>query len=72
MARLHYDAKNLIGLIKRSDDISDGWRKVSGVLEHHVKHVISSAPELFELVEYNDGTARVRLTERGNIVADYL
>jgi hypothetical protein len=60
-----------IGLLMRSPDLGDGWRKVSNMLRELATKEVNKAPELFELMADADGM-RVRLTERGQIVAAYM
>ena len=60
-----------IGLLLRSPDLGDGWRKVSNMLRELATKEAGKAPELFEVMDGEDGM-RVRLTERGQVVADYI
>jgi hypothetical protein len=67
--RLTQAQADLIRLIDRSDSDADGWRKVSAVLWPHVKaHAVA---DLVELDETETG-GRIRFTERGAAVRDYL
>lgn len=59
-----------IRLILRSPDVGDGWRNVSQVLRKTVLAGISEFPELYETREL--AGLQVRLSERGNVVKDYL
>ena len=59
--------RNFIRLVLRSRDVGEGWRKVSPTLWKLV--------ELFkhdELLERDKDGLRVRLTQKGNVVAEYL
>jgi hypothetical protein len=63
--------KPFIRLILRSDDVGEGWRNVSMVLEKVVLDGIAEFPELYETHRL-DGALQVRLSERGTIIKDYL
>jgi uncharacterized protein (DUF736 family) len=67
-----FDEKHspFIKLILRSPDVGDGWRNVSNVLRKVVTAGIAEFPELYETREMAE--LQVRLSERGNIVKDYL
>lgn len=62
---------NFIILIKRSPDLGDGWRKVSNMLQAFFTGVIDEHPELYETKEENS-IFYVRLSERGQILGDYV
>lgn len=66
---LPHDAKSFITLIQRSPDIGDGWRKLSPQLDDHFRSVIEKFPDLFQ---YDEHLPAVRLTERGQILMEYL
>lgn len=63
-------AKQFLRLLLRSPDRGDGWRLVSKMVWPLVQDF--EHPELIEFIQDPDGTNRVRLTERGKIVADYV
>ena len=63
---------NFIQLVNRSKDTGDGWKKVSSLLWRLVDQFDKTRPELIEHERLVDGSGRVRLTERGKIVADYV
>lgn len=54
-------------LILRSKDCGDGWRNVSELLWRLVE--VFHHPELLEIDKPN---MRIRLSERGKIIAEYL
>jgi hypothetical protein len=58
---------SFIRLVLRSDDVGDGWRNVSNILWRLVRDF---KPK--ELIEIDEPNSRVRLSERGQIVAEYL
>ena len=62
--------KPFIRLILRSADVGDGWRNVSTVLRKTIMEGIATAPELYETREM--AGLQVRLSERGNVVKDYI
>lgn len=70
MKKLDDKHKPFIKLILRSPDVGDGWRNVSSVLRKTVLAGIAEFPELYETREL--AGLQVRLSERGNIVKDYL
>ena len=70
MSVLNEKHKPFIRLILRSPDVGDGWRNVSDVLRKTVLSGITEFPELYETREMTG--LQVRLSERGNIVKDYL
>ena len=57
-------------LLSRSDDMGDGWRKVSSMIEIVVRKTIAEYPELYEVKE--DYGLHVRFSARGLIVKDYV
>jgi uncharacterized protein (DUF736 family) len=59
-----------IKLLLRSPDVGDGWRNVSNILRKTIEAGIASAPELYETREL--GGLQIRLSERGNVLKDYL
>lgn len=59
-----------IKLILRSPDVGDGWRNVSNVLRKTIEAGIADAPELYETREM--AGLQIRLSERGNVLKDYL
>lgn len=64
------EAKGLMQLIQRSPDIGDGWRNVSEPLAKSVLLWAEKSPELFEIQQ--EQGLRVRLSERGLVLADYV
>jgi hypothetical protein len=62
--------KSFLKLIMRSPDDGDGWRNVSAPVWRWAE----SFPrrELVELSPNPDGSGRLRLSERGQTVKDYL
>lgn len=62
--------KAFLQLICRSPDIGDGWRTVSRVIMPLVEKYADQT--LIEWTKNDDGTGRVRLTEKGGIVLPYL
>jgi len=67
--KLSDKTRDVLRLLMRSPDHGDGWRKVSGVLWLVVTP--SMPDDLVEKQPSSDG-GRVRLTERGKAVCDYL
>lgn len=65
--KLTEQSKSLIRLILRSPDIGDGWRQCSS----SVYQLIENFPHQ-ELIEADANNLRVRLSERGQIVQEYL
>ena len=61
-----YD-RNFIHLILRSPDLGDGWRQVSSVAWPLIDRLQSDA-----LIEKDEVNLRVRLTEKGDTVAEYV
>ena len=59
--------KELVRLIERSPDIGDGWRQCTEAIW---PLVVERAPS--ELVELDPALFRIRFSERGLIVKDYL
>ena len=57
-------------LIMRSPDVGDGWRTITKNLWACIE--LHSRPELVESVQDETGGGRLRLTERGRIVFEYL
>lgn len=67
MTELSQQDKNFLALILRSPNIGDGWRQVSKTLWPLV--------DMFgrqELIEINKDELRIRLSETGKIVIDYI
>lgn len=61
--------KSLINLVKRSNPDADGWCNVSKVC----MPLLRAMPADLAVVDENaDGSGRVRFTDRGQAVADYL
>jgi len=60
--------KHILKLIKK-DQNSEGWTKVSSQLS---KFVIETMQDVRELVEIEKDGSRIKLTEKGNIILDYL
>jgi len=65
------NVKPLFALLLRSPNRGDGWRSISDMLAPMVTEQSLKAPGLFEMDCDEDGF-RIRLTERGKVVADYL
>lgn len=61
---------SFLRLLRRSKEVGDGWRNVSMGFWSLVEEF--GQPELIEVKPSGDGGGRVRLTERGSIVVDYL
>ncbi len=61
-----YD-RNFIHLILRSPDLGDGWRQVSSVAWPLIDRFQSDA-----LIEKDEVNLLVRLTEKGDTVAEYV
>jgi len=69
--KLTDEQKDLVRLILRSKDDGEGWRRVSKMLWPHVKGKLPA--DLVEEREAEIGAfTGVRLTARGQAVADYL
>ena len=60
----------MIKLLLRSEDQGDGWRNVSQVLRNTITKGMSAMPELYETREM--AGLQIRLSERGNILKDYI
>lgn len=60
-----------IKLLLRSPDIGEGWRKVSNILIRATEIQVALNPELFEFESMPEGS-RIRLTERGSVLGEYL
>jgi hypothetical protein len=58
-----------IKLLLKSPDRGDGWRSVSTVMWKHTKEKAAETPDLLEL---DDDGMRVRLTDKGQVIAEYL
>lgn len=75
MAKLEDSARDLLRLIERSPVGDDGWRHVSqaccGLFTRSDFPSSKTPPELFEFEKLSDG-GRVKLTERGEIVLQYI
>lgn len=63
------NSRGFLKLLLRSPDIGEGWRKVSKT----TRPLVEKFPEkeLLEIQDHADGTARVRLSEKGRIVVEY-
>ena len=61
--------RSLLQLVKRSQTDASGWRKVSATVWPLVANLPS---DLATLEQSPDGGGRMRLTDRGQAVADYL
>ena len=70
MGKLDEKHKPFIRLILRSPDVGDGWRNVSQILRSTITKGIAEFPELYETREM--AGLQVRLSDRGNVVKDYL
>lgn len=72
MATLEDKQMNMLKLIGRSPADPDGWRRVSSVCRPLFERTKDLPPsELFEFERLDDGSGRVRLTERGDILLAY-
>ena len=61
--------RQLLELVKRSPQDADGWRKVS----KPIWPLVANMPtDLVALEPSADGGGRLRLTDRGQAVSDYL
>ena len=69
MSNLSDGTKNLIRLYERITQDAEGWAPVSNSNWKLVD--MFAAPELFEIDKHESG-GRIRLTEKGKIVAEYL
>lgn len=67
--RLTWEQENFLALLLRSPDAGDGWREVSSWVWQVVEHF--GRKELLEVEKREDG-GRIRLSERGKIVVDYI
>lgn len=70
MGRTNY--KPFLALVDRSPKDEDGFAKVSTTLLNMVEHEVSLEPTLYEFQKLDDGTGRIRFTERGKVLKDYL
>lgn len=61
--------RQLLQLVKRSPEDVEGWRKVSVPVWPLVANLPS---DLVELEPSSDGGGRLRPTDRGQVVLDYL
>lgn len=61
--------RNLLHLVKRSPSDAEGWRKVSAPIWPLVEAL---PPDLVTLEPSPDGGGRMRPTDRGQAVIDYL
>lgn len=70
MSALKDSEKRFLRLILRSKDIGDGWRNVS----LHVWTLVADfkRKELIEAERFEAGAGKVRLSERGRIVVEYI
>lgn len=68
--KLNQEQTSFIRLVLRSDDIGDGWRRVSCHLESMVLLVIDDMYELFETRREKE-QFYIRLSEKGKTVAEY-
>lgn len=69
--KLSDEQVNLIRLIKRSPDRGEGWRKISDNLAPYFSRVAATRSELYE-IKTTDDAFFIRLSERGQIVGDYV
>lgn len=76
MSKLTDSEETFLRLVLRSKDAYDGWRNVSQVVWPLVLKFQDTRPELVDVKPFDMATdklaGRVRLTERGRIVAEYL
>jgi hypothetical protein len=61
---------NFLRLVLRSNDVGGGWRVFTNVTWQLVREF--KYQELLDVEPNNDGFGRVRLSERGKIVAEYV
>ncbi|MBO9428098.1 hypothetical protein [Sulfitobacter sp. R18_1] len=67
--KLPHNVQHAMRLCRKNQEL-DGWCKASKVV---LENIIPEVPEdLMEREVFESGAGRVRLTERGNVVADYL
>ena len=59
-------------LLMRGKDIGDGWRNVSETLTPYALGEVKKSPELFEVEQPEGEKLRIRLTERGKILSEYV
>ncbi len=64
------DERGFMRLVLRSPDRGDGWRSVSEMLRKATLEGVARTPELYETRE-QDGL-QIRLSERGNVVKNYI
>lgn len=72
MTKLSDDDKALLRLIQRSTDRGEGWRHVSKALWGFVSERAANLGELVEFEALEDGIGRIRLTEKGQTVLQYM
>lgn len=71
--KLQYYDLEFLKLLLRSKDVSDGWRNVSEMCKPIVLKFSKTRPELVEVRNHPvDGNFQVRLTDRGEILCDYI
>jgi hypothetical protein len=68
--RLSQSQKDFLRLIMRSPDEGDGWRRVSRMLGPIVSKW--TIPDLCEWEPNADGSGRIRFTDKGETVMEYL
>lgn len=67
MSKLSPTDKSFLQLILRSPDLGEGWRNVSNALWRFVEEFSAQ-----ELLDRDGNLKRVRLSEKGKVIADYL
>lgn len=60
-----------ISLVLQSEEVEDGWRKVTPMLGDFVRGRIALDPSLYE-TKTEDGVFHVRLSDKGKILAEYI
>mgnify|MGYP006060201355 FL=1 len=69
--KLEQQERDFMRLVLRSPDTGDGWRNVAKVLVPVCEKEVAKRPELYEF-NPSAAPARIRLTERGNTIVEYV
>jgi hypothetical protein len=72
--KLPQDQIDFLRLVLRSPDAGEGWRPVGKMLLPMVTQYAAKErlAELVEVVPADDGTGKIRLTERGAVAVAYM
>lgn len=70
MRKLSDSQCDFIRLLLRSPDIGRGWRTVGKMVAPATEKMFAEHPELYE-IDRSDGV-KIRLSERGLVIADYV